>query len=80
MTFFFFFFQLNSVDTCIVDISQDAAEQDVDNLGKHMKAAFGYSWKEMLCEKQVLEGKVDPGSPALLVISSSALRSIELLK
>jgi protein CMS1 len=45
-----------------------------------MKAAFGYSWKEMLCEKQVLEGKVDPGSPALLVISSSALRSIELLK
>lgn len=67
-------------DTCIVDISQDAAEQDVDNLGKHMKAAFGYSWKEMLCGKQVLEGKVDPGSPALLVISSSALRSIELLK
>ena len=45
-----------------------------------MKAAFGASWKEVLCGKQVLEGKVDPGSPVLLVVSSSALRAIELLR
>uniref|UniRef100_A0A7N2MUQ4 Uncharacterized protein n=1 Tax=Quercus lobata TaxID=97700 RepID=A0A7N2MUQ4_QUELO len=66
-------------DTCIVELSQDT-DQDVENLGKHMKAAFGASWKEVLCGKQVLEGKVDPGSPALLVVSSSALRAIELLR
>ncbi|XP_059447821.1 uncharacterized protein LOC132179178 [Corylus avellana] len=66
-------------DTCIVELSQDMG-QDVESLGNHMKAAFGPSWKESLCEKQLLEGKVDPGSPALLIISSSALRSIQLLK
>ena len=36
--------------------------------------------KTVLYEKQVLEGKVDPGSPAILIISSSALRAIELLR
>lgn len=77
--FYFIFLSLNQVDTCIVELSQDM-DQDVENLGKHMKAAFGASWKEVLCGKQVLEGKVDPGSPALLVVSSSALRAIELLR
>lgn len=64
-------------DKCIVDMSTD---QDVESLGKHVKAAFGPSWKEELCDKRLLEGKVDPGSPAVLIISTSALRSIELLR
>ncbi|GMN59657.1 hypothetical protein TIFTF001_028751 [Ficus carica] len=68
-----------SLDTCIVELSQ-CTDQDTKFLGKDMKVAFGPSWKEVLCEKQLLEGKVDPGSPAILVISSSAMRSIELLR
>ena len=70
---------MNCVDTCIVELSQ-CTDQDTKSLGKDMKVAFGPSWKEVLCEKQLLEGKVDRGSPAILVISSSAMRSIELLR
>lgn len=55
-------------------------DQSASNIGEHMKAAFGSSWKEVLCDKQLLEGKIDPGNPALLVISLSALRSLELLR
>ncbi|XP_027156849.1 protein CMSS1-like [Coffea eugenioides] len=64
-------------DTCMVELSQVAAQ---NNLGEHMKTAFGSSFKEVLCEKQLGEGNVDPGNPALLVISLSALRSLELLR
>lgn len=71
--------RLNWSDTCIAEPSQDA-NQDVQNLGKHMKVAFGSSWKETLCGKQLSEGKADPGCPALLIVCSSALRSIELLR
>ncbi|KAF7133448.1 hypothetical protein RHSIM_Rhsim09G0036800 [Rhododendron simsii] len=66
-------------DKCILELSR-GMDQSASNLGEHMKAAFGSSWKEVLCEKQLLEGKIDPGSPALLVISLSALRSLELLR
>ncbi|XP_075512052.1 uncharacterized protein LOC142547574 [Primulina tabacum] len=45
-----------------------------------MKVAFGSSWKEVLCEKHIQEGELDPGNPALLMISLSALRSLELLR
>lgn len=45
-----------------------------------MKVAFGPSWKDVMCGKKLLEGKIDPGSPAVLIISASALRSIELLR
>ena len=45
-----------------------------------MQEAFGPSWKEVLSEKQLVEGKIDPGCPAVLIISTSALRSIELLR
>ncbi|OVA01648.1 hypothetical protein BVC80_9073g86 [Macleaya cordata] len=65
-------------DTCIVE-SPKGLEQDADSLFKHMKAAFGTSWREVLTEGQ-LEGIIDPGSPAVLVISTSALRSLELLR
>ncbi|KAL5542915.1 hypothetical protein UlMin_010625 [Ulmus minor] len=72
--------ELESIkDACILELSQDA-DKDVNSLGKHLKGAFGSSWKEVLCGKQLVEGKVDPGSPAVLIISPSALRSIELLK
>ena len=49
-------------------------------LGNHMKTAFGPSWKQVLCEGKLMEGNVDPGSPAVLIISTSALRSLELLR
>ncbi|XP_050373793.1 protein CMS1 [Argentina anserina] len=66
-------------DKCIVDFP-GSTDQDVENLGKQVKAAFGPSWKDELCDKRLLEGKVGPGSPAVLIISTSALRSIELLR
>lgn len=66
-------------DKCVLDLSE-SVDQDVEILGNHMKAAFGSSWKKELCEKHLLEGKVDPGNPAILIISTSALRSIELLR
>lgn len=66
-------------DKCILDLSE-SVDQDVEILGNHMKAAFGSSWKKELCEKHLLEGKIDPGNPAVLIISTSALRSIELLR
>ncbi|EXB54268.1 hypothetical protein L484_013998 [Morus notabilis] len=65
--------------TCILELSQRTYE-DAKSLGKDMKVSFGPSWKEVLCEKQMLEGKVDLGCPAILIISSSAMRSIELLR
>ena len=66
-------------DACILKLSE-SLPQDVSNLNEHMKASFGPSWKEALCKKQ-LPGKIsEPGSPALLTISLSALRSLELLR
>ncbi|KAI4334793.1 hypothetical protein L6164_013503 [Bauhinia variegata] len=66
-------------DTCILELSQDS-DKDIKTLGSSIKAAFGPSWKDVLCDGQLVEGKVDAGSPAVLIISSSALRSIELLR
>ncbi|KAF8077359.1 hypothetical protein N665_1043s0004 [Sinapis alba] len=64
-------------DKCMVELSQNL-DQNVSNLGEHIKMSFGSSWRDTLCEG--VEGKVDPGSPAVLVVSSSALRSLELLR
>ncbi|MQM11494.1 hypothetical protein Taro_044404 [Colocasia esculenta] len=66
-------------DTCIVKLAQ-GINQDVDNFCKHVKDTFGESWKEVLQEGKLLKGKVDAGRPALLIISISALRSLELLR
>ncbi|KAK9146095.1 hypothetical protein Sjap_005998 [Stephania japonica] len=66
-------------DSCIVEQSQ-GLDEDLEALSKHMKRAFGKSWKEVLCEGKLVEGEVDPGNPAVLVISTSALRSLELLR
>lgn len=69
----------NSVDVCMVELAE-GMEQDIDNLSNHMKSAFGSSWKEVLSDGPLEEGSVDNGSPALLIISTSALRSLELLR
>ncbi|PPD85763.1 hypothetical protein GOBAR_DD17304 [Gossypium barbadense] len=49
-------------------------------LEKHIKEAFGAKWKEELCEGKHIVGKIEAGSPAVLVVAPSALRSIELLR
>ncbi|VVB03194.1 unnamed protein product [Arabis nemorensis] len=64
-------------DKCIVELSQNL-DQNVSNLGEHLKMSYGSSWRESLCEGEIIEGKVEPGNPSVLVISSSALRSLEL--
>ncbi|KAF9610006.1 hypothetical protein IFM89_019646 [Coptis chinensis] len=53
---------------------------ELESFKAHMKDAFGTSWKEELFEGKLLEGTVDPGNPAILVISTSAIRSLELLR
>lgn len=67
----------DAADACIVKLSE-SLPQDVSNLSEHMKASFGPSWKEVLCKKELKHS--EPGSPALLTISLSALRSLELLR
>ncbi|KAM0882588.1 hypothetical protein ACQ4PT_032199 [Festuca glaucescens] len=64
---------------CMVQLAEGVS-QDVESFGDHVKGAFGATWKEELCEGQLVEGSVDAGSPALLVISLGALRSLELLR
>ncbi|KAJ4892216.1 Uncharacterized protein Rs2_31964 [Raphanus sativus] len=66
-------------DKCVVELSQKL-DQNVSNLGEHIKMAYGSSWRETLCEGEAIEGKVDPGNPSVLVVSSSALRSLELIR
>ncbi|KZV41663.1 hypothetical protein F511_21524 [Dorcoceras hygrometricum] len=63
-----------------IELCQGPSRNTDSNLGEHMKVAFGSLWKDVLCEKYIQEGKLDPGNPALLVISLSAIRSLELLR
>ncbi|KAL4379979.1 hypothetical protein GQ457_02G042840 [Hibiscus cannabinus] len=78
-------FQLSSLelesikDSCILDVSQELG-QDVMKLEEHIKAAFGAKWKEELCEGKNIEGEIEAGSPSVLVVAPSAIRSIELLR
>ncbi|GAB2230173.1 hypothetical protein Drorol1_Dr00014430 [Drosera rotundifolia] len=72
--------ELESIkDTAILKLPEDA-NQGANDLGKHIKNSFGSSWKQELAEGKLVEGTIDPGSPAVLVISSSAIRSLELLR
>ncbi|XP_031475714.1 protein CMS1 [Nymphaea colorata] len=66
-------------DSSVVELPQSLG-RDVGNFNKHIKAIFGDSWKATLCQSQLVEGKVDAGSPAVLIICASALRSLELLR
>ncbi|TMW91079.1 hypothetical protein EJD97_014812 [Solanum chilense] len=65
-------------ETCMLELNPDHAQISTA-LADHMKVAFGSSWKESLCEKE-LDEKIDPGQPAVLVISLSALRSCDFLR
>jgi protein CMS1 len=67
-----------SAEGCMLRLAEGAS-QDAESFGDHVKGAFGASWKE-LCEGNVVEGEIGVGSPALLVICSAALRSLELLR
>ncbi|GMI92934.1 hypothetical protein HRI_002962700 [Hibiscus trionum] len=72
--------ELESIkDSCILDVSQELG-QDVMKLEEHIKAAFGAKWKQELIEGKLIEGKIEAGSPAVLVVAPSALRAIELLR
>ncbi|KAK8556280.1 hypothetical protein V6N13_064329 [Hibiscus sabdariffa] len=72
--------ELESIkDSCILDVSQELG-QYVMKLEEHIKAAFGAKWKEELCEGKAIEGKIEAGSPSVLVVAPSAIRSIELLR
>jgi len=64
-------------EDCILEVPNHC---DVQTLGKTVKAAFGGAWREHLCEGSVVEGKVNAGSPAVLIVTSSALRCIDLLR
>ncbi|CAA6667941.1 unnamed protein product [Spirodela intermedia] len=65
--------------TCIAKLPK-GVNQDVDALCKHVKDTFGPSWRSALCDGKLMEGEIDPGSPAILLISTSATRSLELLR
>ncbi|XP_057734906.1 protein CMS1 isoform X2 [Arachis stenosperma] len=56
------------------------SDSDVKILGNNIKAAFGASWKQVLCEPGLVPDQVLPGSPAILIVASSALRSLHLLR
>ncbi|KMT11010.1 hypothetical protein BVRB_5g112300 [Beta vulgaris subsp. vulgaris] len=72
--------ELESIkDTYFLKLSE-GYNQESGNVGEHIKEMFGSLWKEVLCESQLVEGKVDPGNPAVLVISTSAIRSLEMLR
>ncbi|KAL1295522.1 hypothetical protein HN51_056399 [Arachis hypogaea] len=61
-------------------VSDSDSDSDVKILGNNIKAAFGASWKQVLCEPDLVPGNVLPGSPAILIVASSALRSLHLLR
>ncbi|KAK4803936.1 hypothetical protein SAY86_003753 [Trapa natans] len=66
-------------ENCILNL-RPGSDKDDKSLGKQIKAAFGSSWKEVLYEKNLIEGKVDPGSPVILILATSAIRAIEVLR
>jgi protein CMS1 len=71
-------------DSSILELSNSQNSRDTDLdvklLGGDIKGAFGNCWRQVLCESEVVEGKIPPGSPSVLIVSTSALRSIHLLK
>ncbi|CAK8574436.1 unnamed protein product [Lathyrus sativus] len=70
-------------DTAILKLSNSQTtdtDLDVKFMASDVKASFGDSWRKVLCESEVVEGKIAAGSPSVLVVSYSALRSIHLLK
>jgi hypothetical protein len=73
---------LKDTSSSILELPQSSdTDLDVKMLGINIKTAFGNSWRQVLCESELGGGgKIPPGSPSVLIISYSALRSIHLLK
>ncbi|XP_074291975.1 uncharacterized protein LOC141618797 [Silene latifolia] len=72
--------ELESIkDTYFIKLSEDVS-QDASNLGTHLKNVFESKWKKVLCEPQLVEGQIDAGNPAVMVISASAIKSLEMLR
>ncbi|XP_057540928.1 uncharacterized protein LOC130818749 [Amaranthus tricolor] len=72
--------ELESIQESYFVKLSEGVNQESGNLGQHIKGMFASSWKKVLCDSQLVEGKVEPGSPSVLVISASALRSLEMLR
>ncbi|CAI0452202.1 unnamed protein product [Linum tenue] len=72
--------ELESInEDCFMELSEELPH-GVEALGKGMKDAFGKSWKAELCDGKLVDGKIEAGNPAVLFISASALRAIDLLR
>ncbi|KAI4372775.1 hypothetical protein MLD38_010967 [Melastoma candidum] len=67
------------IDKSIVDL-WEGVDLDTNTLGKEVKAAFGASWKDTPCDSSLVDGEINPGSPAVLVVYASAIRLLELLR
>ncbi|XP_078432851.1 U3 containing 90S pre-ribosomal complex subunit [Wolffia australiana] len=65
--------------TCFAQLPADV-DQEVDSLCKHVKDTVGPLWKKELCDGKLQKGEMDPGSPAVLIVSASALRTLEILR
>lgn len=60
----------------IVELSEDI-DRATENLGSRVKAVIGPIWKESLC---TVDKTGEAGSPVVLVLCSSAIRCVELLR
>lgn len=63
-------------DDRIVELSEEI-DRSTEKLGTRVKAVIGPIWKESLCN---VDKAGDPGSPVVLVLCSSAIRCVELLR
>lgn len=52
-------------------------DRSTEKLGSHVKRVIGPIWKESLC---TVDKDGDAGSPVVLVLCSSAIRCVELLR
>lgn len=66
-------------ENSMVELS-NTMDHNIQNLTKHVKTIFGSSWEEVLCEGNLVEGNAEPGCPAILIICSSAVRCVEILR
>ncbi|KAK9087966.1 hypothetical protein Syun_030360 [Stephania yunnanensis] len=64
-------------NSCVVEQSQ-GLEEDSEALSKHMKRAFGKSWKEVLCDGKLAEGGLILGTLRSLRPLTSECRAAKL--
>ncbi|XP_024378112.1 uncharacterized protein [Physcomitrium patens] len=63
-------------DDRIVELTEEI-DRSTEKLGSHVKRVIGPIWKESLC---TVDKDGDAGSPVVLVLCSSAIRCVELLR